>query len=161
MLPKIKTILHATDFSDRSKPALELACSLARDLGARLVVLHVVSPPVAVYGEGMIATLPVTDLEEVRKRLREVKPCDPGLPIDHRLVEGDPAEEIVREARDSGCDLIVLGTHGRTGLDRLLMGSVAERVMRKAACPVLTVRLPFPEAAGEAKAAEKPEAARV
>jgi nucleotide-binding universal stress UspA family protein len=147
MLPNIQTILHATDFSDRSQPAFQMACALARQLGARLILLHVAVPPVAVYGEGMMATLPVNDLEAIRRQLLDVKVPDPQVPIERRVVEGDPAEEIVRVARDVPCDLIVLGTHGRSGLERLLMGSVAEQVVRRAVCPVLTVRLPFPQPA--------------
>jgi nucleotide-binding universal stress UspA family protein len=154
MLPHIKTILHATDFSERSLPAFELACSLARDLNARLVVLHVAVPPLAVYGEGMIATLPAVDLDEVRKHLTQIKPADPGVKVEHRLVEGEAVQEILREARDVGCDLVVIGTHGRTGLDRLLLGSVAEQVMRKAPCPVLTVRMPFPRKASDGEVKE-------
>ena len=65
--------------------------------------------------------------------------------MDTRVHEGDPATQIVRVAQETRCDLIVLGTHGRTGLGRLLMGSVAEQVLRKAPCPVLTVKTPFPE----------------
>jgi nucleotide-binding universal stress UspA family protein len=68
-----------------------------------------------------------------------------GVEIDHRLTDGEPHAEILRVAEDDRCDLIVMGTHGRTGLPRLLMGSVAEQVVRRAPCPVLTVKAPFPE----------------
>jgi nucleotide-binding universal stress UspA family protein len=76
-----------------------------------------------------------------------VQPSDPAVKIEHRLAEGDPAREILRVARETGCDLIVMGTHGWTGLGRLLMGSVAEQVVRKATCPVLTVKTPIPDTA--------------
>ena len=67
------------------------------------------------------------------------------MEIDHRLTDGEPYAEILRVAEDDGCDLIVMGTHGRKGLRRLLMGSVAEQVVRQASCPVMTVKTPFPE----------------
>jgi nucleotide-binding universal stress UspA family protein len=141
MLP-IRAILHPTDFSDRSKFAFGLACSLARDYGARLVVLHVAEPPMAVAGEGVLMLPPAFDLEPLREQLQQLRPEDPKLPAEHRLVQGDAATEILRVAEEAKCDLIVMGTHGRTGLGRLLMGSVAEQVVRKASCPVLTVKTP-------------------
>jgi hypothetical protein len=69
------------------------------------------------------------------------------MTVEYRLVEGEPVREILRAARETACDLIVTGTHGRSGLDRLLMGSVAEQLLRKAPCPVLTVKARDPEAA--------------
>jgi nucleotide-binding universal stress UspA family protein len=72
--------------------------------------------------------------------LEDVKPADASVPFTHRLTMGDPAGEIVRIAEDEGAELIVLGTHGRTGVTRLLMGSVAEVVVRRAPCPVLVYR---------------------
>jgi nucleotide-binding universal stress UspA family protein len=74
--------------------------------------------------------------------LHAVVPTDPNVPFEHRLLTGDPAEEIVRFADEARCELIVMGTHGRTGFKRLLMGSVAEAVIRRAKCPVLTYRAP-------------------
>jgi nucleotide-binding universal stress UspA family protein len=138
----IRKILYATDFSDNSEPAFVLACSLARDYGARVLALHVHTPFVA-YGEGMLAAPPPDFSEELRGRLQKVRSGDPRVPVEHKLVEGDPAGEILRVAHEAGCDLIVLGTHGRTGLSRLLMGSVAEVVVRRASCPVLTVKKPL------------------
>jgi nucleotide-binding universal stress UspA family protein len=151
----IRRILHPTDFSEHSANAFRLACGLARDHGAPLLVLHV-KPPLVVYGEGMMAAPPPGYTEGLRTQLKGVQAHDPRVVLEHKLVEGDPAMEIIREAREAGCDLIVLGTHGRTGLRRLLMGSVAEEVVRKAHCPVLTVKTPFP--AAEAPAAPKAEA---
>src|SRR5207248_3655533 len=79
------------------------------------------------------------------RRLAEVRPTEEGVPLEHKLVlSADTVPEIERVAEEEACDLIVMGTHGRTGLTRVLMGSVAEAVLRQAPCPVLTVRLPFP-----------------
>ena len=145
MLP-IHTILHPTDFSDRAGFAFRVACALARDFGARLLVLHVEQPPLLTLG-GMPGVPPVADEyggEELEEQLLRLRPPDPAVPADHCLRQGDPAAEIVRLAREYPCDLIVLGTHGRGGLGRLLLGSVAEAVVRQAPCPVLTVRLPCP-----------------
>jgi len=141
MLP-IRTVLHPTDFSDYSDYAFRLACSLARDYGARLVVVHVVELPVAIYGNGLVLPPPQVNKEPLQAKLQQLLPRDPKVQVEHRLVEGDAATEILRVAGEAKCDLIVMGTHGRTGLGRLLMGSVAEQVVRKASCPVLTVKTP-------------------
>jgi nucleotide-binding universal stress UspA family protein len=141
MLP-IRTILHPTDFSDRSAYAFRLACALARDTGARLLVLHVALPPLVVYGEGYVPVEPESVRRELEELLHAVRPRSPAVHVEHWLRDGDPAAEILHAADESKCDVIVLGTHGRTGLARLLMGSVAEQVVRQARCPVLTVRLP-------------------
>jgi universal stress protein A len=74
--------------------------------------------------------------------LEQVRPVNPKIPVSHVLLEGDPAAEVARFAADACVDVIVIGTHGRTGVDRLVMGSVAERVMREAPCSVLVVKLP-------------------
>jgi nucleotide-binding universal stress UspA family protein len=142
----IHTVLHPTDFSERSEYAFRLACSLARDYSARLVVLHVVTPPVVIYGEGVVPPEPETFRLEAEEKLNQLEAPAAGVGLERRLTEGEPVAEILRQAREIGADLIVLGTHGRTGLGRLLMGSVAEQVVRQAPCPVLTVRLPFAEA---------------
>jgi nucleotide-binding universal stress UspA family protein len=155
MLP-IRAILHPTDFSERSESAFQLACALARDHGARLVVLNVMVPPVLVVGNGLVVPEPPTYREESAEKLRQLKALVPGVAIEHHLVEGDPVREILRVAKDSSADLIVMGTHGWTGLARLLMGSVAENVVRKAECPVLTLKTPFPAA----KSAPEPVRAR-
>jgi nucleotide-binding universal stress UspA family protein len=83
--------------------------------------------------------------EEMAEDLNRLGAPDPKVRVEHRLEEGDPVAQILRVADETGCDLIVLGTHGRTGLNRLLMGSVAEKVVRWASCPVLTVKAPFPQ----------------
>lgn len=138
------TILHPTDFSEPSEHALSLAAALARDHGARLVLLHVVPPPAVLGGDALVLPPPDTHDEEKRRLDRLAVPA--GLPAERRLAEGDPAVEILRLAKECNADLIVLGTHGRTGLRRLLMGSVAEQIVRWSDCPVLTVKTPPPAA---------------
>ncbi len=143
----IKTILHPTDFSEHAGRAFRLACSLARDHGARLILLHV-QPTLAVVGgvDGPVAIPVPEDQSALLERLNNLRPGDDAFAVEHSLRVGDAAEEIVRLAEEAGCDLIVMGTHGRTGLRRLLMGSVAEDVLRAAPCPVLTVKHPIPGA---------------
>jgi nucleotide-binding universal stress UspA family protein len=141
----IRTILHPTDFSELAGYGFQMACALARDYGARLVVCHVSQPPAVVYGE-FGAAPPLNDTpESLRERVTRVRPTDEEIDVQHYLLEGDPAAETVALADDTQCDLIVMGTHGRTGLGRLLMGSVAEQVMRRAPCPVLTIKAPIGE----------------
>jgi nucleotide-binding universal stress UspA family protein len=145
MLP-IRTILHPTDFSEQSAYAFEVACSLARDYGARLLLLHV-QPLGVVYGGELNALPPYPTVarQELHARLCQLQPPHPSLPVDRLVLEGLPAAEIVAMAEKIPCDLIVMGTHGRTGLGRMVMGSVAEQVVRKASCPVLTVKSPLSE----------------
>src|SRR5690242_8829290 len=143
MLP-VHTILHPTDFSEPSNSALGLACALARDYGARLVVLHVMAPPVVTSAGGVAAPNPLGLRAAAQGELDRLEVPGAGLRVERRLAEGDPTAEILRAAGDTKTDLIILGTHGRTGLGRLLMGSVAEQVMRQAPCPVLTVKTPRP-----------------
>ena len=144
MLP-IRTILHPTDFSDRSAHALHLACALSRDYGARLIVLHVASPAPLIAGEMPVPIDPEVHFQESEKQLTRLDIPDVGVRAERCFEVGDPTAEILRVAADIHADLVVLGTHGRTGLGRLLMGSVAEQVVRKAGCPVLTVKTPFAE----------------
>lgn len=172
-LPLFRNILLATDFSERAGDAFATACSLAAAGATKLIVLHVVEQvhiaeqpigfteggfPVAVFQEGLAFP------ENLVQRLREVYVPEKPIEIEYLLAEGEAADEVVRVARERGCDLIVMGTHGRTGLDRLLLGSVAEKVLRRAECPVLTVRSPFPTSpqsdAGrsEATSADRPAA---
>jgi len=141
----IKTILHATDFSESSDFAFRLSCALARDYGARLVILHVAPPLIGYYGEGTVVPAPEAYEDTLKEDLEQLRPSDPGIKVEHRLVEGEPAREILRQAQETKADVIVMGTHGRTGLSRLVMGSVAELVVRKSSCPVLTVKKPVPE----------------
>ncbi len=147
-MSSIRTILDRTDLSAHSRYAFRLARLLARDHGARLVVLFVHSSPdpMVSYGPALERLQPPEDRARLERALRRFRARDSGVAVEHRLAEGEPAEEILRVAQKVGCDLIVMGTHGRTGLGRLLMGSVAEQVVRRAPCPVLTVKAPFPAA---------------
>ncbi len=141
---QIATILHPTDFSTLSEHAFHLACSLARDHGSRLIVLHVAVPPVIGYGESQTPP-PGGEWKALEDRLAQVQSSDSKIPITHRIELGDPAAEILRVAEEIKCDLIVLGSHGRGAIARLLMGNVAEHVVRRATCPVLVVKSPIPD----------------
>jgi nucleotide-binding universal stress UspA family protein len=142
----IRTLIHPTDFSWQSEAAFRMACALACDYRARLIVIHVQTPPSAVFGEiGTVLPESSELARELYARLTAVQPAELTIRVEHRLSQGDPAAEILRLAQETHCDLIVMGTHGRTGLARLLVGSVAEEVLRRASCPVLTLRSPFPE----------------
>lgn len=155
---EMATILYPTDFSANAEAALALASALAREGHGRVVVLHVERPPLATLGgTAGVPPLPTEyDRQRLEEQLQSIKPSRPGIAVEHRLEYGDPASVILKTAHEIGTDLIVMGTHGRTGLRRLLMGSVAEQVVRKASCPVLTVRTPsqtlltLPAAAEEA-----------
>jgi nucleotide-binding universal stress UspA family protein len=126
----VKKILYPTDFSSYSNQAYFHALGLAETYGASLTVVYVHAPG----GSGTPA--------HWRSMLEQVRPVNRKIVVNHVLLEGDPASEISRYAADAGIDVIVIGTHGRTGVDRLVMGSVAERVMREATCSVLVVKLP-------------------
>ncbi len=151
-VPTFTKILAATDFSDDSDHALEYAEELARRFSAEILVMHVdqplspvmvseLSPGLDVGAMNRIAEeqrlLALKELDRITARLR-----DSGLKSRSLLKVGAPFLEIINAAYGDGADLIVLGTHGRTGLAHVLMGSVAERVVRKAHCPVLTIRHP-------------------
>jgi nucleotide-binding universal stress UspA family protein len=151
-----KTILFPTDFSLASDAALPHAEALAKQSNARLLIVHVEEPPLAYGGGELYYGLPEPSSERILKMLEDVKPADPKLPFAHRLTMGDPAGEIVRIAAEEGAEMIVLGTHGRTGVTRLLMGSVAEAIVRRAPCPVLVYR-----ETAEKLAAKKPAAAGI
>jgi nucleotide-binding universal stress UspA family protein len=138
MLP-IRRILVPIDWSEPSDEAFRLAASLAREHAAELLVLYVVPLAAVMYGPP-----PESYLEHLLEELRRVRPSDPKVRARYLLVEGAPAAAILSAAGESHCDLIVMGTHGRRGLNRLLSGSVAEAVVRKAPCPVLTVKARVP-----------------
>lgn len=133
----IRTILYPTDFSPLAYHAFEVACALAHDYKARLVLLHVHEPPVPV-GE-LVLTEPPGYREALLRDLQTLKPAQP-IATEYRLEEGAVTEGILRVANETKCDVIVLGTHGRRGLRRILLGSVAELVLREAQCLVLTVK---------------------
>lgn len=141
----IKKLLCPTDFSDSSDAAFALAVDLASQLGSSVELVHVVQPPVYVGWEDSPAGLTATAqlLEQTRQRAEQqltaaaAKLASKGVPIQTRMYDGSPAQQIAELSKQ--VDLIVIGTHGRTGLPHLLLGSVAERVVRTASCPVLTV----------------------
>jgi nucleotide-binding universal stress UspA family protein len=138
----IRTILCATDFSSSSDVALELACALSRIFSAQLLLLHVCQPPLTTLaGTQMVPPLPEEyGLKEAQEQLNAIAVPSTVAKVERRVVTGIPADSIVRVASETPCDWIVLGTHGRSGIGRLLLGSVAEAVLRKARCPVLTVK---------------------
>ncbi len=136
----MSTILFPTDFSHASDSALEHAEALAKQRHARLVILHVEEPPLAYGGGELYYGLPEPSSERIMKMLEDVRPRDASVPFVHKLTMGDPAAEIVRIAEEEKADMVVLGTHGRTGMSRLLMGSVAEAVVRRSPAPVLVYR---------------------
>jgi nucleotide-binding universal stress UspA family protein len=155
MIP-FKSILHPTDFSTCSRSALAIACALARDYQATLVLLHV--RPVADLAIGEFGALPPPPLEadeSVQARLRDLLPANFAGKVECVARTGDAAGEILTAARQFQCDVIVLGTHGRSGLGRMLVGSVAEAVLRSAPCPVLTIKPPAAEAVSAARPAEQ------
>jgi nucleotide-binding universal stress UspA family protein len=138
-----RRILCPTDFSDDAGYALHIALDLARQNGGSVLLLHVADTLGAeglTYSEATTRLQPEAHVRGLQEQLRRQAPPDAGVPVRFLLREGSPAPEIERAAREEGCDLVVLGTHGRTGLAHLLMGSIAERVVRTAPCPVLVVK---------------------
>ena len=137
MLP-IHTILHPTDLSGEAAPALHLACALARAYGARLILLSVYPPPLN-GAEAVDRTRPDGIADDLLAQLRRLDEGQAAR-VEYQGEEGRPADTVLAVAEDRHADLIVMGTHGRSGGRRALMGSVAEAVSRKATCPVMTVR---------------------
>ncbi len=142
---EIRQILCAIDFSDTSRHALEHAAAIAGWYGSRVTALHVMqslyfaSPPVLFADFAMAPS--DTDRLQAREWLSEFVARTPthGVPMDLEVTDGVPHRRILQYASALPADLIVLGTHGRSGVERMLMGSVAEKILRKAECPVLTV----------------------
>ena len=141
---QLKQILIPIDFSDYSDQALRWGVSLAQKYGAKLLLLHVIPEVLEEVsaresaGEQLVIDLTA----EVEAQLHEIarQGLKEGVAVDVRVADGEPADAILRMARQEKVDLIVMGTHGRTGLSHLLLGSTAEAVVRAAACPVFTVR---------------------
>jgi universal stress protein A len=144
---KADTILVPVDFSEYQGTVLDLATSLASACEARLVIVYA-ADPARTYGESTVFS-GVSDpqREVMEEMLREVRPSSSGVPYAHRYLTGVPADAIVDCAKELNADYIVMGTHGRTGISRVLMGSVAEAVVRAAPCPVITVKTHTHEAA--------------
>ncbi|MCS6913370.1 MAG: universal stress protein [Myxococcales bacterium] len=147
----IRKILVPTDFSACADQALEYGLGLARTLGASIELCHcapapdyhvpaLVSPAMRVAATDLVAQLAQMQhaaQQELQQRVERHR--GEGVPLSWCTLEGVPDESICQHARQSGCDLIVLGSHGRRGLSRVLLGSIAERVVRFAPCPVLVV----------------------
>ncbi len=140
-----KSICCPIDFSDASRAAMETAIDLARRFGATLTLLHAYPVPGYTFPDGSVVASPrmLQELADqaakhVAEWKRQAEQMGAPTVVAETLV-GEPAAEILSYARDRGIDLLVLGTHGRTGLEHALMGSIAERVVRRARCPVLTV----------------------
>jgi universal stress protein A len=142
----IHTILHPTDFSEHSMAAFDIARDLARQNRASILLLHVAESPgpeQISYREATTQLQPEAYFQRLLAEMRSLfQSLGTEVPLQYLIVEGHPATEIDRVARDRHCDLIVVGTHGRSPLQRLLLGSTSEQLIRHAPCPVLTVRLP-------------------
>jgi universal stress protein A len=145
----IQKILFPTDFSQLSSAALDYASRLAAESHARLYIVHVDEQFLknAAMGEAGYRYAPLSDSEArtaILDQLSRVKPTLAGVACEHLCFDGAAVEELLEFAKRENVDLIVMGSHGRTGLPRLLMGSVAEGVTRRAKCPVLIVKQPLP-----------------
>lgn len=136
-----KRIMCPVDFSEFSESAVGYASTLAQEAGAKLYLVHVDESQVP-YDAGFAGYIPPMDPEAIKEKLAEVRATVPGVETEHVMLTGRAADALVDFANDHDIDLIVMGTHGRTGVARLVMGSIAEAVVRQAACPVLTVKLP-------------------
>ena len=142
-----RTILFATDYSDVSQHALSYACSLARDLDALLLIAHVSEHDP--YAVGEVFDEETEPNPQEIEQLKAIRPVGRDVRCEHRLLYAQPSsqnvrpeDEIIRFADSKGVYAIVVGTHGRSGLSRALMGSTAEALVRHANCPVVTVRCP-------------------
>jgi nucleotide-binding universal stress UspA family protein len=135
-------ILHPTDFSQPCEEAFQVACSLAKDHAARLSIVHVaVGPAFAPVHMPAAPPLPDDPQPKLEEMLHRFQATAPGLQGDYRIIsQGHAATAIVAAAQELQAELIVMGTHGRTGLGRMILGSVAEQVLRTAPCPVVTIR---------------------
>lgn len=142
-----KKILCPVDFSEYSDYAMRYAAFLAVKFGAKLTLLHVVAPVmVPLPGEALVPPMRQIDLADIADACKErlIKAAgdfsSAGLEVDYQVTNGVPFLEILRVAGEQSVDMIIMGTHGRSGLAHIMIGSVAERVVRKAPCPVLTVK---------------------
>jgi universal stress protein A len=147
-MKRFEKILLATDFSDYSEVACDYALTLAETFGSSLYILHIINEPVDLRG----FYVPNISFEQLEKEIETGatemldKFCKENLKefdrYEKEIITGVPYEEIVRVAKEKEISMIVIGTHGRTGLDHLIFGSTAERVVRTAPCPVMTIRIP-------------------
>jgi nucleotide-binding universal stress UspA family protein len=146
-MSRIRRILHPTDFSKASSPAYKRAVEMAKGNRAELLLVHVLAPAVPIMADGYISPQVYEDLVNAtradgQKRLAGLvrKAKQAGSRAKGLLLDGVPHERITQAARSKKADLVVIGTHGRTGFAKLFLGSVAARVLTVAPCPVLTVR---------------------
>lgn len=146
-MSRIRRVMHPTDFSRASTPAFKRAVEMAKGNHAELLVVHVMVPAVPLMGDGYVSPKVYEDLEAAahaaaQKQLRKLveKAKEAGARVKGLLLEGVAHERIAQAARSRKADLVVIGTHGRTGFAKLFLGSVASRVLAVSPCPVLTVR---------------------
>jgi nucleotide-binding universal stress UspA family protein len=146
-MSRIRRVLHPTDFSPASTPAFKRAVEMAKANRAELLVVHVMGPVVPIMGDGYVSPQVYEDLEAAarsaaQKQLRKLieKAKHAGARVKGLLLDGMAHERIAQAARARKADLVVIGTHGRTGFAKLFLGSVASRVLAVSPCPVLTVR---------------------
>lgn len=144
---KLKKILYPTDFSDSSLEALKYAISFAREFKAKLVLMHVVNEKVFSEGLNLPRVVSIEALEremtaEAERQMKVIIPVEERGRLDAEtvIVRGNPFLEIIRYAHERDVDLIIIGTHGRSGVEHVIFGSTAEKVVRKAPCPVLSVK---------------------
>lgn len=147
---QLRRILLPTDFSGCANYALPYAAAIARAVKATVICVNVVEPIVPAVGyTGMVEAMPIAEMSEqmedsAERELPDVMSCEElrGLKVEEVIGHGDAAAEIVRVAEEQNVDLIVISSHGRTGLGRIIFGSTAEAVVRHARCPVLVVKPP-------------------
>jgi len=143
----LQTIILATDFSPHSEVALEYASAVAAAENAKLLLVYVddLTPGLV---RGNIGYGYIPDIDEIAReqydKLATLQPTEVAVAYEHHFLRGNAADELIRFAKEQRADLIVIGTQGRTGVTRLVMGSVAEEVVRRSPCPVMTVRLRNP-----------------
>ena len=144
---KLKKVLVPTDFSDSARHAFSYGVSFAKEYKAELVLLHVVENLTVGYASDLFPVPMAEVFQEISgyartelQKLAEVA-RQKGVAVSELVVQGKPSAEIIRHAAETGVDMIVLGTHGKGMLDQALFGSTTERVVRRAPCPVLTVRM--------------------
>ena len=145
---ELKQVVYTTDFSDFSGAALKYALSFCTEYKAKLYVVHVIEPP-TYYPEyhdyvPIVEDLLVRAKERMNKELDDVKKLagQQEMEVEGLIREGTPFVEIIKAARENEIDLIVIATHGRTGLSHAIFGSTAEKVIRGAPCPVLSIKPP-------------------
>jgi nucleotide-binding universal stress UspA family protein len=155
----IKRILVPTDFSAHAQEAFRAAHTLARATGAEVIVFHVARPPAVVSEGGALLTDPDQGTTNLWDRFLGHQSDDPHVRVQHEVIVADRpnAAHILEILEKLGCDLIVMGTHGRRGLRKVLFGSVTEDVVRRARCPVMVVKAP-PQAAPVPEPAQATEA---